>query len=213
MAIERATTVLLVRHGRTALNAQGRFRGLAEPPLDEMGMAEAEEAAGSILARSRDRPIAALATSPLARARQTAESIGLAIGREPFVMRELLDLDHGAWEGLTAEEARDRDPAEFERFREDPRASRPPEGESLAQVEQRMRIAVASLAARYPGEQAVAVSHEIPIRLLLSGLRKLDGREVWAFDLPTASITPIERDSEGNWAVDPVQLPKPPIRP
>jgi broad specificity phosphatase PhoE len=86
MAIERVTTVLLVRHGRTALNAQGRFRGLTDPPLDEMGMAEAEEAARSILARSRDRPIAALATSPLARARQTAESIGLAIaaGSLPF---------------------------------------------------------------------------------------------------------------------------------
>lgn len=176
-------------------------------------MAEAEEAAGSILARSRDRPIAALATSPLARARQTAESIGLAIGREPFVMHELLDLDHGAWEGLTAEEAGDRDPVEFERFREDPRGSRPPGGEPLAKVEQRMRIAVASLAARYPGEQAVAVSHEIPIRLLLSGLRNLDGPEVWAFDLPTASVTAIERGSEGNWAAHPVQLPKPPIRP
>lgn len=202
MAVERATTVLVVRHGRTALNAQGRFRGLADPPLDEVGLAEAEEAAGSIGARSvSDRSIAAIATSPLARARQTAESIGLVIGREPFVMRELLDLDHGAWEGLTADEAHARDPLEYQRFRDDPRASRPPDGEPLAEVEHRMRAAVASLAARYPGEEVVAVSHEIPIRLLLSGLRDVDGRGVWAFDLPTASISAVTRDRDGAWAV------------
>ena len=212
MTVERATTVLVVRHGRTALNAQGRFRGLADPPLDEIGLAEVDETARSIAARPKtgqpetgqpesERPIAAIATSPLARARQTAESIGVVTGREPFVMRELLDLDHGAWEGLTADEARARDPLEYERFRDDPRASRPPGGEPLGEVEHRMRTALASLAARYPGEEVVAVSHEIPIRLLLSGLRDVDGRAVWAFDLSTASITPVTRERDGTWAV------------
>jgi ribonuclease H / adenosylcobalamin/alpha-ribazole phosphatase len=201
MARERDTTLLVVRHGRTALNAQGRFRGLADPPLDEVGMAEAEDAARDIAARAYERPIAAMATSPLARARQTAESIGLVIGREPFVMGELLDLDHGAWEGLTAEEAEGRDPVEYERFRSDPRASCPPEGEPLIEVENRMRGALASLAARYPGEQVVAVTHEIPIRLIVSGLRDLDGHDVWAFDLPTASVTAITQGSDGAWTV------------
>jgi ribonuclease H / adenosylcobalamin/alpha-ribazole phosphatase len=198
--MERLTTVLVVRHGRTALNAQGRFRGRQDPPLDEVGLAEVEETAASIAARPGGRPVAAIATSPLARARQTAETIGLATGREPFVLEELNDLDHGAWSGLTAEEARERDPQEYELFRRDPRSSVPPGGESLAEVERRMRGAIASLAARYPGEDVVAVSHEIPIRLLLSGINEVDGSGVWDIELPTASVNVLVRGTDGDWA-------------
>ena len=201
METERATTVFLVRHGRTALNAQGRFRGLADPPLDETGLSEAEAAAAVIATRpNANRPLAAIATSRLIRARQTAEAIGLAAGREPFVLDELLDLDHGRWQGLTPDEAKAIDPAAYERFRHDPRGCTPPGGEALADVEARMRSALRSLASRYPGEDMVAVSHEIPIRLLVSGLRGVDGPAIWELDLPTASVTTLIRSVEGGWA-------------
>ena len=197
--IERVTTVLVVRHGRTALNAQGRFRGRDDPPLDEVGLAEVEHTATEIASRSGGRPVAAIASSPLVRARQTAEAIGLATGREPSVMDELNDLDHGSWTGLTAEEAQTRDPQEYEVFRRDPRSALPPGGESLAEVERRIRSAIASLAARYPGEEVVAVSHEIPIRLLISGVCQIDGPDLWDIALPTASINVLTRDTDGVW--------------
>jgi broad specificity phosphatase PhoE len=197
---ERATVIYVVRHGRTTLNAQGRFRGLADPPLDETGLAEADAVAALIAARPSDgRPLAAIATSRLLRARQTAEAIGLAAGREPFVLDELVDLDHGLWQGLTPEEAQALDPDGYQRFRQDPRSAAAPGGESLAAVEVRMRSALRSLSTRYPGEEMVAVSHEIPIRLLVSALRGLEGPTVWEFDLPTASVTTLVRKADGGW--------------
>jgi ribonuclease H / adenosylcobalamin/alpha-ribazole phosphatase len=203
MKDERATTIYVVRHGRTTLNAQGRFRGLADPPMDETGLAEAEAVAARITARpDAFRPLAAIATSRLVRARQTAEAIGLAAGREPFVLDELIDLDHGRWQGLTPDEARALDPDEYRRFRRDPRSASAPGGEALADVEARMRSAIRSLATRYPGEEMVAVSHEMPIRLLVSGLRGLDGSQVWEFDLPTASVTTLIHTAESGWSAD-----------
>ena len=198
---ERGTIIYVVRHGRTTLNAQGRFRGLADPPLDETGLAEAEAVAALIASRpAAPRPLAAIATSPLVRARQTAEAIGLAAGREPFVLDELLDLDHGLWQGLTPDEAQALDPDAYRLFRSDPRKAKAPGGEALADAEARMRSALRSLSTRYPGEEIVAVSHEIPIRLLLSGVRGLDGPQVWEFELPTASVMTLVRMAEGGWA-------------
>ncbi len=200
---ERATTIYVVRHGRTTLNAQGRFRGLADPPLDEIGLAEADAVAALIAAGpNAHRPLAAIATSRLVRARQTAEAIGLAAGREPFVLDELLDLDHGHWQGLTPDEAQALDPDEYQLFRRDPRSATAPGGEAMADVEARMRSAMRSLATRYPGEEMVAVSHEIPIRLLVSGLRGLDGPQVWEFDLPTASVTTLIHRVASGWSAD-----------
>ena len=194
---DRVVTVHVVRHGRTALNAQGRFRGRQDPPLDDVGLAEVEAAADTLAGR----PIADIASSPLRRARQTAEAFGLVAGREPFALTDLLDLDHGEWEGLTPAEAEERDPEEYARFRSDPRASTPPGGEPLAQAERRMRAALGLLAWRYPGEEIVAVSHEIPIRLLLSRWRGIDGADVWAFPLPTASVTLVTRGAGGRWTI------------
>ena len=70
------TTVHVIRHGRTALNAQGRFRGLEDVPLDAHGLAEAEAVASNLSVR----PIVAITHSPLSRARQTAEAVGRALG-------------------------------------------------------------------------------------------------------------------------------------
>jgi broad specificity phosphatase PhoE len=91
------TLVHVIRHGRTALNAAGRFRGLADPPLDEAGLAEVAATAGGL----RGRPVAWVATSRLLRARQTADAVARIVGVQPAVDPGLLDVDMGAWEGLS----------------------------------------------------------------------------------------------------------------
>jgi broad specificity phosphatase PhoE len=191
-----STTVHVVRHGRTTLNATGRFRGLADPLLDDAGLAEAGRVA-SVLA---DRPIVAVATSPLLRARQTALAIAEPHGLQPFPMRQLVDLDHGIWTGLTVEEAQIRAPEEFRRFREDPRACTTPSGERVTAVEHRMRSALEVLSHRHADDEIAAVSHEIPIRLLWSGLIGVDGAGVWDLVIPTAGVLTV-RGEGGDWDV------------
>jgi len=191
-----STTVHVVRHGRTALNATGRFRGLADPRLDDVGLDEAEHTASALAGR----PLVAVATSPLLRAVQTAEEIADLHRLTPFAMHELVDLDHGAWTGLTPDEAEARDPELYQRFREDPRACTLPGGEHVAAVERRMHMALEVLAMRHAGEEVAAVSHEIPIRLLWSGLTDIEGSAMWDLTLPTAGVLTIRGDG-GDWEV------------
>jgi ribonuclease H / adenosylcobalamin/alpha-ribazole phosphatase len=191
-----STTVHVVRHGRTALNATGRFRGLADPPLDEVGLDEAERAAE----RLAGLPLVAVATSPLRRAVQTAAAVAGPHRLTPVPIDGLLDLDHGSWTGLIPAEAEALDPEAYRRFREDPRACTPPGGERLAAVEQRVDALLDALAAGHAGEEIAVVSHEIPIRLLWSGLMRVDGPAMWDLILPTAGVLTI-RLHDGVWEV------------
>jgi broad specificity phosphatase PhoE len=136
-----------------------------------------------------DRPIAAIATSPLLRARQTAEAIAHVVGIESTIERGLIDADMGRWQGLTREEAAARDPAEYERYRVDPRRSVIPGGDTVAAVEERVRATIQELADAHDELEIVVVSHELPIRLMVSAARGPDGPGVWELDLPTASMT------------------------
>jgi ribonuclease H / adenosylcobalamin/alpha-ribazole phosphatase len=191
------TTIHLVRHGRTALNAQGRYRGLDDPPLDDEGLGQAEGAARELSAR----PIAAVYHSSLARARQTAEAIARVTGVEPRLLVDLVDLDLGLWTAKTPGEAGAIDPEAFARFRDDPRACTPPGGEPIGDVERRVVAALDELGRRHAGTEVVAVSHEIPIRLLVSRLAGLDGPDVWRIDLPTGSIATVSGASSA-WRLE-----------
>lgn len=87
--------VLLIRHGRTALNAEGRLRGLADPELDEAGIAEARAAAEAL----RHRPLSTVVSSPLRRALSTARAIADASGVEAVTAAAFNDRDYGPWTG------------------------------------------------------------------------------------------------------------------
>jgi broad specificity phosphatase PhoE len=189
-----STTLYLVRHGRTALNAQGRFRGLEDPPLDEEGLAEVSRTAE----RLRGLRVDHLATSRLRRAVQTAEACGVVVGLAPIVDPGLLDVDMGAWTALTAEEAAARDPEAFATYRADPRRAHVPGGDALAEVDRRIVGCLDELAARFEGGAFVAVSHEAPIKLVLSRVMGIDGAGVWELDLPTAALTTL-RLGAGGW--------------
>ncbi len=191
--------VYVVRHGRTAWNADGRFRGRCDVPLDERGLAEAARAAARL---ARERPaLALLATSPLRRAAQTAEVIAAACGVEPVVHPGLIDLDHGAWTGLRPVEAEARDPEAFARFRETPLEARPPGGEDLRSVLARILGALDELMAERPGAPVAVVSHEVPIRLVLGHLLGTPDGTIWRLEIPTGSVSVLEREDGGGLRV------------
>lgn len=185
------TAIFLVRHGRTPLNAEGRFRGLRDVPLDEQGLADAERAARRLAGVG----LVAVATSPLRRTRQTAEIIAAATGAPIEVEPDLIDLDHGRWEALTAEEAAALDPEAFQRFREDPRAAEAPGGERLADVERRVLAALRRVGERHDGAACAAVSHEIPIRLAVADLLGVHGAAVWHLVVPTGAVVELRYEA------------------
>lgn len=124
-----AARVLLLRHGQSTWNAQGRWQGWADPPLSPAGRAQAR-AAAVLLARAGETFPGGVVTSDLSRARQTAVIIGDALGLgPPAVDPDLRERDVGAWSGRTTAEIEQGWPGWLDAWRRGELPS-PPEGEA-----------------------------------------------------------------------------------
>lgn len=155
----RATTVVLVRHGLTATTGKvlpGRAAGLE---LADVGRAQAERAAELI---GEGPPIAALYTSPLERARQTAAPIAAAIGQRAVVDKGLLECDFGEWTGAKLTTLMKK--PEWTTVQRNPSTFRFPNGESFSEMQHRIVSTLDRLRAAHPGGTVVCVSHADPIK-------------------------------------------------
>jgi broad specificity phosphatase PhoE/ribonuclease HI len=157
------TRLLLLRHGQTELSAQRRYSGRGNPPLSEVGRRQADAAAEYLAQRGG---IAAVITSPLQRAYDTAAAAGKALGVDVVVDDDLIETDFGDWEGLTFSEAGARDPELHRKWLRDARSA-PPAGESFDSVQERVRRALDRIIAEHGGETVLVVSHVTPIKTVL----------------------------------------------
>ncbi len=185
------TTIILVRHGRTAWNHEERFRGRADVPLDEVGVAQAEATGRRIAASWRPRTVYA---SHLSRAVRTAEAIASRTGLAVQIESGLLDIDYGAWQGLTPDEARARWPHDIEAWYGNPGAARISGGETLAAVRDRGLACVRDVASRHEGETVVLVSHTVINRAIVLGVLGLELDRFWRLGQDTCAINVLEWD-------------------
>ena len=159
----RMTTILLVRHGETAWNRSKIFRGTRDVPLNENGRAQA----ALLGERLRSRRIDAAYSSPLGRARETAERAlvhrGLAIASEP----RLIDFDYGDWTGLEEGEVARRWPELFAEWGSNPVSVRPPGGDTLAALADRAFECMEELAASHAGQTIALFAHRVVNKLLM----------------------------------------------
>ncbi len=183
------TTILLIRHGQTAWNREERFRGQVDLPLDDWGLKQAE-AVGRRVA-SGWRP-AAIYASSLQRALQTAAAIARACGLRTTIHDGLLDIDYGAFAGLTLEEAANQYPDLARDWRQAPHTVHFPGGESLSEVRARAEASLEEMTTNHPGQTVVAVTHVVVCRLLLCSLLGLDSSHFWQFQPATASVSVLE---------------------
>lgn len=171
--------LLLARHGQTALNAEGRLAGRLDVPLTDLGVAQARALADAILGHGRPTRVV---SSPLLRARQTAEAIGLPVEIDD----RWIELDYGTYDGARLDEVPD---GVWDEWRRDASFS-PPGGESLRAVGQRVRDACEELARAIPPEEPVVVmSHVSPIKAAVAWALGVDDAASWRMYLAPASLT------------------------
>jgi broad specificity phosphatase PhoE len=157
--------LVLWRHGQTVWNAERRFQGQSDSPLDETGQAQAERAARLLAALRPDL----IVSSDLSRAASTAAPLARLTGLEVILDKDLRERHGGSWEGLTDTEIRERYPQEHATWT-------PPDGESSAVVADRvagaLQRAAAAVADQVAGRDglAVVVSHGAALRLGMSRL-------------------------------------------
>jgi probable phosphoglycerate mutase len=180
------TVCLLVRHGVTATTGKilpGRAAGLH---LSEEGRRQAEAAARRIEPLPR---VAAIYSSPLERARETAQAIARVRRLPVRIERGLLECDFGEWTGERLDRLRRR--PEWDVVQRHPSAFRFPGGESFTEVQARITGALARLVAQHPGRVVVAVSHADPIKAAVAHALGMPLDLFQRIVIATASITAI----------------------
>src|SRR5580700_9863499 len=156
-----STRIVLVRHGETDDNRNFVFQGQTGLGLNAHGRDQAARLAARLVRAAR-RP-AAIYTSDLDRARETAEILGRALGLEPALDADLREVFLGAWQGLTGAEVTARFPEEWAAFRRGEDLKRGG-GESYAELGERVAGAIDRAAAAHPGEAVLVVSHGAAIK-------------------------------------------------
>jgi broad specificity phosphatase PhoE len=181
--------LILVRHGRTALNAGGRLLGRLDPPLDELGGSQAAQLAAALVGIGNGRVV----TSPLLRARQTAAAIAEALGGDVDVDERWIELDYGDFDGVAMSDV----PTEvWASWRADP-SFRPPGGETLIELGERVRTALAELEHEVTTRDVVVVSHVSPIKAAVASVLGVGDEVAWRLFLGPASITRVRFTAVG----------------
>lgn len=155
MTLTGATELIVVRHGETEWNATGRQQGHLDVPLNERGRKQSE----AIATRLASTSFAALYSSDLARATQTAELIAKANGHQISFDPRLRERDLGIFEGLTKTEIAQKFPGEHDGYENGGLDFVIPQGESIRQRFERSVASLDQIAAAHPSERVVVVTH------------------------------------------------------
>jgi broad specificity phosphatase PhoE len=153
------TRILLARHGETEWNRVGRWQGHADPPLNDAGRGQA----AALAAELEGDGIAAVYSSDLRRASETARIVADRLGLDVTEDRALREIDVGSWSGLTRDEVRERYPEGFARWLAGEIGH---DGETREALAERVVGAVERIAAAHPGEHVLVVTHGGAIRAL-----------------------------------------------
>jgi len=187
------TRIVLVRHGQTAWNREVRFRGQADVPLDEAGLKQAEATGRYIASRW---PVVAVYASRMSRAMRTAEAIARAHELSVRPLAGLLDINFGAWQGLTPDEVSQRYPDLFRAWIDVPPTVHFPEGEGLDIVRERGMGGLEDVIARHAGQTVALVSHTVVNRVLLCAVMGLGNERFWRLQQETCAVNVFDAEAD-----------------
>ncbi len=161
------TELWLVRHGQTDWNREGRFQGSVDIALNENGLGQARE----IAERLKEVKFQAIYSSPLQRARQTAQMIAEKNGKKVHFDSRLSEISMGEWEGMLYQDICREYPEEINERRVNPLYARAPGGETAVQVAERMKQAVDEIVLKHPHGPVLIVSHGLALSALVCLVR------------------------------------------
>jgi broad specificity phosphatase PhoE/ribonuclease HI len=189
------TTVLLARHGVTAHTLDKRFSGSStDLPLAPQGVSQAEALAAEVMARGGAD---VLVTSPVRRARETAQIVGAVLGLEPELDAGFVEAEFGEWDGYTFAEVRSRWPKELDAWLASTDVA-PPGGESFSEVRDRVDIARRELLERHAGKRILVVSHVTPIKTMVGLAIDAPLASLFRMHMAPCSLTTVQWWADGN---------------
>jgi alpha-ribazole phosphatase len=190
------TRLLLARHGQTAWNAEGRFMGQLDVPLDETGRAQVQALARRL---SLERPQMIYA-SDLQRAQDTALAIQSALGTDTEIRLEprLREMHFGDWQGQTYAEIKQRDPEALAAWESGRTDFAPPKGETLTQFAVRVRAAYTDICLAQPEQTVIVAAHGGSLQLLIVQSLGMPPATFWQLRLSNASLSELRAYESGT---------------
>jgi len=190
------TTLRLLRHGETRHTRDKRFSGAGghDPDLTERGRAQAAAAAAVLAARGG---VDAVVSSPLSRARQSADVVAEALGLSVVVDDDVVECAFGEWEGLTFAQVEQTWPQALSAWLGSTSVA-PPGGESFDEVERRVRRARDRIVAAHPGRGVLVVSHVTPIKMFVRLALDAPASSLYRMELSPASLTTLAWYADKN---------------
>jgi alpha-ribazole phosphatase len=169
------TQLVLIRHGETEWNVEGRWQGQADVPLNARGQQQAQELAQELA----DTGISAIYSSDLQRAYATAQALAQKTGLEIHTDERLREIHQGDWQGMLVTEIQERYASRFEDRRKNPLTVAPPGGESVAEVKERVIAAVEDILERHPNHRVAIVSHGFALAVIQVHYLGMPMEHVW----------------------------------
>ena len=197
---EPITKIYFVRHGETKANVKQLLFGHLDWDLTRKGVKQAKHAA-RYLVEVGLKPASTLdyiISSPLKRAKHTATIIrkelvrvGLAPTSRIVTDKNLMEKSEGKWEGKSFWDVRKEDPKNYKKWLKDPFKNKPPKGESVADLDRRVKKFHKTVLKKYSGKNIIVASHSGPIRLFILNILKANIDKFWHLKIECGSITEV----------------------
>lgn len=183
------TRFILVRHGETTWNREGRYQGQIDTPLSPFG----EEQGQKVAAALQSIPIDVCYASPLSRSYRTAAMCAQYHQLTVNADRRLLEINHGEWEGLMASDVQAKYPELLAKWRTSVVDVTMPGGENICQVRDRAMQAFNDYAERHAGKTVLVVAHDAVNKAVLCDILDIDLSHFWQVKQDNTCINVFER--------------------
>ncbi len=187
------TRVYLMRHGKVANGGQKRYNGHIDVDITTTGVEQMHRLAGLL----SDKPLTAIYSSDLIRSVKGADIIAKRHNLSATPLRLLRERSVGAWEGLTAEEIKERFPEEFLLWRADLLNYRPSGGECVTDVRDRIIPEYERIVSAHPGQELALLLHGGVNRVILAHVLGLDLNNLFRLDQSFGALNIIEHYEDG----------------
>ncbi len=169
------TQLILIRHGETEWNTEGRWQGQVDVPLNSKGWVQAHSIAAVLL----NSPISVIYSSDLQRAQDTAQVLADVKGLQVLLDPRLREIHQGEWQGLLINDIQKLYAKAFIQRQTNPLWVAPPGGETAIQVRERALASIQDIRQAYPDQSIAVVSHGFIIAVILAYYHNTPFEQVW----------------------------------
>ncbi|MFO7815443.1 MAG: alpha-ribazole phosphatase [Halanaerobiales bacterium] len=182
------TNLVLVRHGETEWNKSSRYQGVADVELNKKGKSQAKKLYNFL----KDEEFDTIYSSTLKRAYRTVKDIAEYQNKDVTTIANLMEINFGDWEGLTFSEIEEQYPNLAKKWAKDPTCCKPPEGEHIREVEERVGETIDRIIDENDGNKILIATHGGIVRIIFAYLLELPLGRIFSIEVDNVSISRIK---------------------